>query len=76
MNSNTEQLIVILASSEINKCIDFSGVRIKTSMSVRGCDGCVFETEHKANGCTYKSVCMAHLRKDRMSVIFANGIEE
>lgn len=36
------------------------------------CEGCVFrDKERGARGCPYASACMAHLRPDRESVVFA-----
>lgn len=40
--------------------------------SVYGCNGCMYRynTEVYANNCKYATKCMAHLRKDKQSVIF------
>lgn len=70
--NNMDQLITIFASSEVDEVIDFGGVVLQNSLSVEGCEGCVFDTEEKANGCKYKNTCMAHLRDDRQSIIFKN----
>lgn len=70
--THTNQLIKILSDAEICSCVEFSGLRIVPVLSKNGCTGCIFETEEKANGCNYKGVCMAHLRKDRKSLVFTS----
>lgn len=71
----TELLIKILSYTSINSCIEFEGIAIVPELSKNGCSGCVFHTEEKANGCDYKSVCMAHLRKDKNSIVFTSKAE-
>lgn len=70
------QLAKILVSSNVNTTIDFGGVRIKTIPSTNTCDDCIFETSEKANDCKFRCACMAHLREDRESVVFANGQQD
>jgi len=41
--------------------------------SIEGCEGCVFEDEHKATKnrrCKHMNFCFAHKRPDKTSVIF------
>lgn len=68
-----DQLAKILVSAKVGRTIDFGGVRIKPIQSTNACDDCVFKTPELANGCKFRCACMAHLRKDRESVVFANG---
>lgn len=68
--THTEQLSEILSEAQLCSCVEFEGIAIIPEISEDGCSGCVFQTEEKANGCSYKSVCMAHLRKDRNSIVF------
>lgn len=68
-----DRLAKILVSAKVGITIDFGSVRIKPIQSTNACDDCIFETPEKANGCKFKSACMAHLRKDRESVVFTNG---
>lgn len=65
-----DQLTIILTSSKVGDSIDFEGLKAINALSTEGCDGCVFDTEEKANGCRFKNTCMAHLREDRQSIIF------
>lgn len=71
----TEQLKGILSEAKICSCVEFGGIAIVPELSESGCKGCVFLTEDKANGCSYKSVCMAHLRKDKNSIVFTRKAE-
>lgn len=71
----TEQLIGILSEAMIRSCVEFEGIAIVPKLSKNGCSGCVFQTEEKANGCSYKSVCIAHLRKDKNSIVFTRKAE-
>lgn len=64
------QLKAVLEFTRLNTRIDFHGISIVPELSKYGCSGCVFESGGKANGCSYKSVCMAHIRKDRNSIVF------
>lgn len=68
-----DQLAKILVSAKVGRTFDFGGVLIKPIQSTNACDDCVFDTPEKANGCRFRNACMAHLRKDRESVVFANG---
>lgn len=72
----TEQLKGILSEAKICSCIEFEGIAIVPELSKNGCSGCVFQTEEKANRCSYKSVCMAHLRKDKNSIVFTPKKEQ
>lgn len=68
-----KQLTTILADTPVGRTIEFEGIKIKPLQSTYACNDCIFETPDKAFGCKYKDACMAHLRKDRESVVFANG---
>lgn len=70
---NMGLLIGKLSITELGKHVLFEGVRIKVVKSVEGCDGCVFDTEEKANGCRFRISCFANSRRDRQSVIFTSG---
>ena len=69
IKSLTEKLSV----TGLGKHVLFTGVIMKVTQGVEGCEGCVFDTEDKADGCGFRSACFAHLRKDRQSVIFTSG---
>lgn len=45
--------------------------KIKEHKATQGCEGCCFKQSYKgAKECEHSSKCFAHLREDRMSVIF------
>lgn len=67
------QLSKILVATQVGRTIEFEGIKIKPLQSTYACNDCIFETPDKAFGCKYKGACMAHLRKDKESVVFANG---
>lgn len=67
-----DQLAKILVSAKVGKVIYFQGLWIKPIPSANACDDCVFDTPEKAEGCRFRNACMAHLRKDKESVVFAN----
>lgn len=45
-----------------------SGIRIATSLN--GCKGCIYKRDGGAKRCDFANLCMAHMRKDRRSIIF------
>lgn len=46
--------------------------RIKVACARKGCQGCMFETTEGAESCVHSKACLAHLRRNRVSVIFVN----
>lgn len=46
--------------------------RIKVACARKGCQGCMFEMSEGAEACVHSEACLAHLRRDRVSVIFVS----
>ena len=66
-------IIEKLAKAKVGKCFNFSGAKVKPVLSSDGCKRCMFETEEQADGCKFRTACMAHCRVDNKSVVFVNG---
>ena len=67
-----DELNGILRQTGIGVKIEYSGVRLMPDVSRNACAECIFETDKGASGCQFRYSCMAHMRKDNRSVIFAS----
>lgn len=76
MSDTRDRISKVLLNADVNSKIHLEGLDIRVEKSQKACKGCIFETENKSYKCNFKNACMAHLRKDKESVVFANGTTE